>query len=380
MGVTTRRRPRIAVIGGGITGAFAAYFLARLDADVTIVERAAIGGGASGANTGGLNPLHGTGIPGRLQKLALESMELHRSSWDEIRRLSRMPVEIGIVSRLHVAMDERDASALEAMRGLHDATPGYAARWMERAELRETQPLVTRDAIGALWTEGNVRVDPKPYVAAVVAAASSMGTAVRQGEARQLTSTGQRVTGVVVDSDHLPCDGLVVATGAWCEEPSSWLAASLPVEPVKGDLVLVETDSPRPVCDISSGSAGVYTTAMDSFWLGGTEDRVGYDATPDSAARERILSGVKRLLPGLGALRVVRHVAGLRPVTPNDMPIVGVPRGWENVCVAVGSGRKGMLLGAGLGLASAELLLRGRTRMSIDAFHPAAGVSGGQAR
>ena len=65
---------KVVVIGGGITGVFAAYFLAALGAEPTVLERGEIGGEASGANAGGLNPLHGAGIPGPMQEFALASL------------------------------------------------------------------------------------------------------------------------------------------------------------------------------------------------------------------------------------------------------------------------------------------------------------------
>ncbi len=380
MGISHKRKRRIAVIGGGITGTFAAFFLARLGAQVILIERGEIGDQASGSNTGGLNPLVGAGIPGALQDFALESMRLHRESWEDIERLSGSPLATGVVSRLYVAIDGSDADALETARELHKATPGYSARWLEPAELRRSQPLVTHEAAGALLTEGNVRVDPKPYVAAVAAAAIKMGARVERGSARGLNCAGGIVTEVMLESASVPCDGVVIAPGPWCEEPSTWLGTTLPVEPVKGELVLVDVDGQRPDGDVTWGTVGMYTSAAGAFWLGGTEDRVGYDATPTAEGRARIIAGISRLMPGLGRLRTIRHVAGLRPMTPNDLPIVGVPDGWDNVCIAVGGGRKGMLLGAGLGFAAAELLLRGKTSLSVDGYSPAGSRLHQQAR
>jgi D-amino-acid dehydrogenase len=80
---------------------------------------------------------------------------------------------------------------------------------------------------------------------------------------------------------------------------------------------------------------------------------------------------VGRFLPGLDVLSIERQVSGLRPVTPDGLPIVGVPDGWENVCLALGSGRKGMLLGAALGSAAAAILTTGAIPAGIDACAPA---------
>jgi D-amino-acid dehydrogenase len=80
--------------------------------------------------------------------------------------------------------------------------------------------------------------------------------------------------------------------------------------------------------------------------------------------------------------RVLGQTAGLRPVTPDGVPIVGMPGGWENVCLAVGSGRKGMLLSAGIGLTAAEIAAGRTTGLPIDQCSPerwAAAAAGGAA-
>jgi glycine oxidase len=360
-------KPQIVCVGGGITGAFAAYFLVRQGAEVTIIERDRIGAHASGHNPGGLNPLHGPGIPGPLKDLALESMRLHLESWEDIRRFSGVDFGGCMVTRLRLAMSARDEAELAAAQALHDATPGFSARALSASELRSVEPRVCPDAIGGLWTEGSARVDAGPYTRAVSKAAVELGARIAHGEVRDLRHRGRRVTGVVSDSGTVECDGVVIAPGAWCAAPARWLGIKLAVEPVKGELLLAQTNIPPPQTEITWHEFGVYPARAGALWLGGTEDRVGFDASPSSTARKRILDGIQRMLPSIGRLRVVRQVAGLRPVTPDGLPILGISARWENVCLATGAGRKGMLLGAALGLAASELVVGGTTGLPIAA-------------
>lgn len=366
----SKTKARIAVVGGGITGAFSAYFLARLGAAPMIIERDGIGGQASGRNAGGLNPLHGPGIPGPMSDFALQSLTLHLEQWPEIERLSGTTFGARLVPRVLVAMNDEESRVLREREALHNRIDGFSARWLSGREARAIEPRLSEDVVGALWTEGNARVDPAAYTKAVVGAAVALGAEVVLGEAQDLDGRDGKVTGVRLDGEVVACDGAVIATGPWCESPARWLGLAIPVEPLKGELLLATPTGGIPGEEIGWGTFGIYSASKGSIWLGGTEERVGLDDQPTEPAREHILAATQRVLPGLGTLQVERHVAGLRPLTPDGRPIVGLAPGFENVALALGSGRKGMLFGAGLGNAAAELLVHGTTSMAIDACSP----------
>jgi glycine oxidase len=352
-----RNLQRVAVVGGGIAGAFAAYFLARLGARPTLIERGGIGGQASGRSAGNLAPCHGVGIPGPLQKLALASFRLH------LEHAPQVGVPLHPTRRLHVALDDADAAALEAGREPYDETPGFSARWVDAANARALEPRLTPDLVGGLLVEGNRRVDGGVYTKALVRAS---GATVLHAEALGLEQRGDRAAGVVLETGLLPCDAVVIATGPWCD----WHGLPLPVEPVKGELLLVEVPGGAPTVDLGRGKATAYQADGSRVLLGDTEDRAGFDDAPTAAARARILAGAATLLPALAGARVVAHTAGLRPVTPDGLPIVGHVEGWGNVCVATGAGRKGILLSAGLGIAVAEVLVRDETALPIGPCSP----------
>src|SRR5690606_19723590 len=111
----------VAVIGGGITGAFAARFLSMAGVATVLIDPDGIGAHASGRNPGGLNPLHGPGIPGPMSAFALEAFHLHLDLQDAIR------VRPEPVVRVRIAMEPDDVAELEAAASLHQATPGFSA-------------------------------------------------------------------------------------------------------------------------------------------------------------------------------------------------------------------------------------------------------------
>jgi len=360
----------IVVVGGGITGAFTAYHLARIGIDATLVERGEIGGEASGANPGGLNPHHGPGIPGPMHELAQASFRLHLESWPAIRELSGIEFDPRRPPRVHLAADEAEAAGLRRAAAPYASAAGFAARWLERDEIASIEPRLGPRVVGGLLTEGNGKVDAASYVRAIAAAAARLGTRTLRSEVQGLIAAGRRVTGVRLDTGALDCDGVVIATGPWCAGPARWLDTAIPVEPLKGELLHVEPAGGPPAIDLAWRDGAIYADGARRAWLGGTEERAAFARAPSASARTAILERAERFLPGIAGARVLRQTAALRPATPDGVPIVGVPAGWENVCLAVGSGRKGMLLGAGVGLAAAEIAAGETPRLPIGQCSP----------
>jgi glycine/D-amino acid oxidase-like deaminating enzyme len=241
---------------------------------------------------------------------------------------------------------------------------------LERAEVLGVEPGVDPAILRGLWTEGNGKVDPPSYTRAAIASALKLGARLQTGEVRGLKRSNGRVTGVLLDSGSMSCDAVVIATGPWSAQPAQWLGTPIPVEPIKGELLLTQPDDPGVECDFAWRDAAVYRRRNGEVWLGGNEERAGFDQAPTRTGRELILQRVSRVFPKMKEVRVHRQIAALRPVTPDGFPILGFAPGWENVCLAMGAGRKGMLLGAGMGKAAAELITLGSTRLPIDACSP----------
>jgi D-amino-acid dehydrogenase len=265
-----------------------------------------------------------------MQPLALEAFRLHREHFAPPLR-----------PRLQLAVDEADRRRLESSKELYDSAPGFSGRWLERPEMLELEPALDDGVRAGLLTEGNCKVDAAEYTRAVAAAAAPT---VLRGEV-----TGLSEGAVHVGDQRLECDGVVIATGPWCEGPAEWLGLPLPVEPVEGEMRLVERPAGARV-DMAWREAGVYAAGPDRVWLGGPRE---------------LMRGV---LPDLDGAPVLRRSSAPRPSTPDGLPIVGLVK--PAVCVALGGGRKGMLLSSALGLAAAELLTAGRTSLPIDPCTP----------
>jgi glycine oxidase len=365
--VTSTGDVRIAVIGGGIVGAFAAWFAARAGARVTVIERDHVGDHASGNNPGGLNPLYGPGIPVPLATLALESFQLHQRCAEE----GAFVVTPQTKRRLNLAADDgADADALRQLELTYNSTPGFSATRLSRRELLECEPRLTPSVTHGVLAEGDMHVEARGYTVAVASAVEGKGSTTRHTLATGLETEGRRVVAVRTASGRVPCDAVVVATGPWSTGPAAWLGVTLPIVPVKGELLLAEVPGGSVALDIVCRSVAVYRVDGARALIGGTEESVGFDEGCTATARDALLEGAARILPSLARAKAIGHSAGLRPVTPDGIPIIGLAAGWENACLALGGGRKGMLFGPAMGKAAVDLLLEGSTDLPIDPCSP----------
>ena len=369
----------VVIVGGGAAGCAAAYYLAQAGVKSTIVEREGIASQASGFSAGGLNPLQGAEIPGRLGPLAWESYCMHLELWDELREETGIEYDGRIVSSIKLAFQESDLHELEETLDIFTAVDGFEARWLEPYEVLELEPRATTKVIQALYTRGNAALDSYRYTQALVEASKKRGVSVRRGKIVGLNASGNRVTGVRLADGVISCGQVLLAMGPWSRLAEPWLGAYIPVDPLKGEILRMELPG-APVRHDISGGGSIYAKPDGKLWCGATEEWKGFDRTLTDSAEKSLLEGAVRLVPDLANGRIVLHTACLRPVTPDWLPIVGKQPSWENAYLATGAGKKGVLLSPGMGKAVADLMCQGETRLPVSGFGPdrfAAIVGGG---
>jgi glycine/D-amino acid oxidase-like deaminating enzyme len=152
----------VLVIGGGMAGCLTAYYLAEAGRKVTLLENAEIGKQASGNSAGGLNPLHGPGIPGPLSELAMESFELHLALWQRLGDQLLTGVFPRRLKRLFMTFDQSGIAALERSAQLYSRhkSSGFEARIINAAEVSKLDCRINSQVHAALSTYGNAAVEP----------------------------------------------------------------------------------------------------------------------------------------------------------------------------------------------------------------------------
>lgn len=360
----------VVIVGGGAAGCSVAYYLAKAGVKATVIEREGVGTQASGYSAGGLNPLQGAGIPGPLGPLAIESFRMHMRLWDELKGETGVDYHGRVIGQIRVAFSESELSELEQTYSAFQAAEGFAAHWLDSDEVLRLEPRIAPDVIRGLYTYGNASLDSYLYTLSLSRAAEKQGAVVRTGSVKGLKKDKGRVTGVVLEGGELACSQVVLATGPWSKEAEGWLGIAVPVEPYKGEILRMELPGPRMPYEFSYHEGWVAPKPDDQVWCGATEERCGFDRQPSEAARQSILKEATRLMPAMSTARLVKQTACLRPLTPDWLPIIGRAPGWDNVFLATGAGKKGILVSPGMGKAIADLMTEGSTGLPIGPFAP----------
>jgi glycine oxidase len=354
------------VVGGGAIGAACARELAVSGRRVLVLEPGSTPGQAWRAAAGMLAPQIEADGADPLLPLGLAARDHYSALANTLREQTGVDVGLWQEGIARVAADETEADRL---RGKVDSQvrQGYQCQWLDREDVRRRWPWLG-PVMGALWAPRDGALDPTELVRGLLADARTHGASIRAERVTRIEHNGTRVTGVKTEQGSHATPAVVLAAGAWSGSIEG-LPRPLPVEPVRGQMAAL----PWPA---GIGRAIVYhkdcylLARGDEAILGSTMEYVGFrpEVTPDGVAR--IFSATLALGPGLARGKVRRTWAGLRPVTPDGLPILGPDPKLEGLWYATGHGRNGILL-AGLTGVLIRSLLDGETpTLDIKLFHP----------
>jgi glycine oxidase len=360
----------VVIIGGGAAGCAVAYYLAEAGVRSVIVEREGIGSQASGFSAGGLNPLQGACIPGPLGSFAWESFQMHLALADQLKNKTGIDCQFRRVSQVRLAFEETEFPELQETIDIFSRVDGYEAGWLEPNDIQRLEPRVSRAAIRGIYEHGNAALDSLSFTQALIDSAVQSGSTVRAGAVLGLDAQGGNVVRVLLEDGALECGQVVMALGPWSRKAESWLDTYIPVDPLKGEILRMELPGQALGHDIAGGGGNIYTKPDGLAWCGTTEEWRGFDRQPLEETRRGILERVTRIVPDMANAKLVLHTACLRPVTPDWLPILGRAPGYENVFLATGAGKKGILLAPAIGKSIADLITDGTTALPITGFGP----------
>ena len=364
----------LAVVGGGVVGTAIAYFMARTGASCTLLEKGTVGSGASNAASGVLSPSPGESDYGRLSR---RSLDLFHELAPTLRDESGVDIELEECGEFVLALDEGDVIALQGLRRQLTSL-GADARWIESDDLLQMEPALNPAVVGAIYEPEVCRVNNQRISDALAGAARRHGAAIRQGvEVTGFLMDGGRVAGVNTGEGPVHAGNVVLAAGAWTGLMDRWLygddspsVSGRPmVKPVRGVNLNLR---PRhgSINSVIHGSWGLLVPRNDgSVIAGATVEEVGFDSRVTVGDVHAILGLGSALLPSLRDADLNWALAGLRPGSADDVPVIGPLPEHDNVFVASGHFRNGILLCLATGEAIAGML-DGNEQDHLASFSP----------
>lgn len=353
---------RVLIVGAGVAGLSIGWRLTQAGADVTVFDRAQPGMGATWASAGMIaagGELGGAHTPDA--EFARLSSGLWAQFASEVEEASGRAIGYLKCGALLVA-----STASE----LADLVPWPGVVQIDGAEARDREPLLARDIAGALWAPDEAKVDSRALGVALARAFTRAGGKLVANEAIvHINVESDRAISVRTPFAVYEADAFVFAAGAWSGTIDGLPAhARPPVKPVKGQMLAVAPPLGRaPPSQIIWGG-GVYMVPRgERLLIGATTEAVGFDTSVTDEAADFLSARARALAPELGDWEIVERWAGLRPASPDGLPLLGRSH-VERVFIASGQYRNGILFAPAIARLLCDIVLeRG---VEIPAFDP----------
>jgi len=372
--------PDVAVVGAGIVGAACTYYLARAGAMVKLFDRDFPASGTSGACEG--NVLLWDKDPSRDLPFAQHSLHLWRQLSQDLDR----DFELDPKGSILVAEDEAGLEgAAQTVQKLQAA--GVRGAVLNAEELHGEEPALADDLPGGALFPDDVQVEPRLATAALVEGAQRHGAEIRLGAPVLAILRGAhgRVQAIQTPTGIFPVGAVVLAAGVWTREIAASTGIDVPVFPRKGHIVVTEKIAglfrrklmeAAYTATVGSSQAHLQvamvaeSTRSGSLLLGSSRELSGYDRTVSMRTISAIVSRALRFFPGLEMVRWVRSYAGLRPYSPDHLPLIGPVRGAPGLFLATGHEGAGVCLAPATGELITHHLTGGPAHESDNLFLP----------
>ncbi len=367
-----KNESEVLIVGGGLMGASAAFFLRQRGKSVTLLERGLVGQQASGTNFGNVRR------QGRfLGQLPLANRS--REIWGRLPELIGHDVEFLPSGHIRVCYGQEEADRLETYA--RDARAYDLELEMLRGEaMRSRFPYLGPEVVAVSYSARDGHANPRLAAPAFARAAARAGAEVVENiEVAQVESSGGGFLATSVDGRQYRAPALLITAGAWGNQLSAQFGEPVPIA-VHGPQMAVTEPVPyclEPVVGATSSSIEEVfyfrQVKRGNIVMGGCARGPAYpDARrayvlPDSPLKQFVQ--LERIIPALRRLSIIRVWSGIEGYMPDDVPIMGPSAKVPGLFYAFGFCGHGFQLGPGVGYTMAELIDRGHSGVPIEPFH-----------
>jgi glycine oxidase len=357
-----------AIAGGGVIGGAIALELARAGMRVALFDRQQPGREASWASAGILSPAPEN--PGMVAMVPLgkASLALYPEYIAEVEKISGMSTGFRPKGTLEALFSHDTKAELSTIIALHRGL-GLKAEPLRAADARELEPALSEEVEAAVLRPDEASVDNRLLTAAILEAAQRSGGEIFSGNGvKAIWREGNRCAGLILQNEKVEADWTIIAAGCFSATIEG-IAVYAPVRPAKGQMVALRADDLK--MERVLWSEKIYLVPRDDGRIvaGATVEYAGFDKQTTAGGIEKILSAAIDLAPGLANARIEETWAGLRPDSPDHLPILG-PTDIDGLLMATGHFRSGILLTPITARLIREWITEQRVSVDWDRFSP----------
>ncbi len=407
----------VLIIGGGAVGLSAAYYLLKSGRGVTLLDKAAIGQGSSAGNAGHIVPSHiiPLAAPGVIPTAIQWMLDPPRSPFG--LKVSLSPAYLGWLIRFTLACTQENVTRgippfkwlglLSAKNfsemiaaenfdcayqetgllflyktekalagGKHEAAlmhqHGLPAEILDQAALRKREPAAREDLIGAVDFTSDSALHPGEFLRLLKERVREMGANLRENTpVSHMQAEGGKITRVLTPTEEFDAKQVVLAAGAWTPEVGRGLGLNLPIQPARGYSLTMPATQTMPKGALLLGERKIAVTPMGhQLRITGRLEIGEMSTQPDMRWIANIEKAAREYIELNDDIVITETWAGLRPTTPDGMPILGLSPRHENLILATGHAMLGLSLGPGTGQVVAELANGKSPEFDLSAFRP----------
>ena len=347
------RQQRVVIVGGGVIGLLTAFNLAADVEQVILLDRSGLGQESSWAGGGIVSPLYPWRYNCAVTALALWSQDFYPQLAQRLFACTGIDPQVHTTGLYWLDLDD-EAQALE--------WAGREGRPLARVDISavaDDVPVLGSGFSSAIYMADVANVRNPRLVKSLKAALQAMPnvTIHEQCEVLGFIREGEKIAGVNTAQGQIRGDEVVLSAGAWSGELLSGLGLELPVEPVKGQMILYKCAPDFLSCMVLAKGRYAIPRRDGHILIGSTLEHEGFDKTATQTALESLKTSAVELIPALVDAEVVGHWAGLRPGSPEGIPYIGRVSGFEGLWLNCGHYRNGLVLAPASCQLFADLLL-----------------------
>ena len=373
------RKTEAVIIGGGVIGSSIAYYLAKKGIKIILLEKDGIASGTSSACEG-LVFLQSK-KPGVHLKLALESSKKFSNLKEELNYDIEYKNNGGMV----IIENNEELKAMkifvEEQRNI-----GLDVSLLDRDRAKEKEPVLSQDILGSTYSPLDAQVNPMYLSFAFISSARNLGAEVyTHTEVTGIRLKSNRINSIETTIGEIKTDIVINAAGIYAPEIGRMVSLDIPIKPRRGQLLVTES-VPKilngvlisakyiaakfnpSLAETEGEGISIEQTVSGNILIGSTREFVGFNKNITPEGINSIAKHIIILFPQLKEINIIRTFAGLRPYTPDGLPILGKVEEIEGFIMAAGHEGDGIALSPITGDLIAELVVEDKTSIPLDEF------------